>query len=125
MDYCVSTYKELTELRNYLDRRESPRIMTDAKCWIERESVTLLGTVTNISCGGLFLRTCISMRSGLSVNLTVKMDNYVIAARGHVAWISADATQNGYSGFGICFDEILRGALDLKSLVSQKSELSL
>ena len=112
-------------MSEYSNRRENPRIRTEAKCWIERESLTLLATVTTISYGGLFLRTGISMPRGLPVKLTVKLDNCTVAARGHVAWTSSKTDHNGTTGFGICFDEILKGAPGLENLICQNSELSL
>jgi len=64
------------------------------------------------------------MRRGLPVQITVKLDRCIISARGHVAWISSETGQSGKTGFGICFDEILKGAPDLENIICQNSELS-
>jgi Tfp pilus assembly protein PilZ len=91
------------------DRRINPRTTTDARCWLERESVTLLGTVTNISVSGLFMRTPVTVATGSEVKLTVNLGSGIVAVRGRVAWTSPSASAPSYTGIGICFDEVTGG----------------
>jgi uncharacterized protein (TIGR02266 family) len=91
------------------ERRISPRIKTDARCWLEQESMTLLGTVTNISDGGLFLRTPVPVAEGSRVDLTLNLGEGVVEARGRVMWIAGEHQEARYSGLGIRFECIAAG----------------
>jgi Tfp pilus assembly protein PilZ len=91
------------------DRRKKPRVATNLKCWLERESVTLLGTVTNISTTGLFLRTPVLVKNGAVVELKIDFGSDIVAARGRVVWANVSSDTSLYSGIGIRFDSDTNG----------------
>jgi len=91
------------------ERRISPRVESECRCWLERESVTLLGTVTDISSDGLFMRTPVTIAKGSAVDLKVNLGNGVVAAKGHVAWAASSAHKTKGTGVAIRFDEVTGG----------------
>ncbi|MDJ0762147.1 MAG: PilZ domain-containing protein [Myxococcota bacterium] len=101
-----------------IERRRNRRFPVDARCWIERESVTLLGTVTNISIGGLFIRTPVTIALGSQVDLNVTLPTGLLAASGHVVWTAAPDLTSGCLGLGIRFDKVLSGKRRLDHIVS-------
>jgi hypothetical protein len=108
------------ELQTQNDRRLTPRITADVKCWLERESITLLGTVANLSFGGLFLRTPVTLPKGHRVSLKINVGQGIIEALGYVVWNVSCQKNKGYSGVGIRIDEIVHGKKLFASFVGQK-----
>jgi hypothetical protein len=53
------------------ERRREPRFPVRLQCWIQQESVTLLGMALNISRGGLFVRTLPGLVPGTEIDLEV------------------------------------------------------
>ena len=99
----------MVDLLKDKERRISPRVESEFRCWLERESVTLLGTVTDISSDGLFMRTPVTIAKGSAVDLTVNLGTGVVAAKGHVAWTTSSSHKTKGTGVAICFDEVTGG----------------
>lgn len=106
--------------KNHNDRRLSPRIPTDVRCWLERESITLLGTVTNMSFGGLFLRTPVILPEGHSVHLKIDLGQGMVEVQGYVVWTISSKDDKRYSGLGIRIDKIIDGRPLLEHYVEHK-----
>jgi Tfp pilus assembly protein PilZ len=96
------------------------RINTDARCWLERESITLYGTVSNISQGGLFLCTPVTMPVGENVDLSIHLENGRVSAKGHIVWANSAACSAGQAGLGIYFDKISSGLSVLHQFIEEK-----
>jgi len=107
------------------DRRKHRRVTTRAKCWIERDSVTLFGRVLDIGEGGLFLRTAFSLDVGTSVDVYVAPEgtDSRIRARGTVAWsgLRTDGPRPA-SGIGVSFDSVVDGQAQLDQLLDSSPE---
>jgi uncharacterized protein (TIGR02266 family) len=87
------------------DRREATRYEARVRCWLERESVTLLGTVTNISEHGLFLKTPVTISKGSAVKLSLDLGDVVVNAAGRVVWSrSANECASRVPGIGVRLD---------------------
>ncbi|MCP4676577.1 MAG: PilZ domain-containing protein [Deltaproteobacteria bacterium] len=104
------------------ERRFSPRIETDFPCWLERESVTLLGTVTDLSSDGLFMRTAVTIAKGSKVDLTVNLGEGKVAVKGRVAWLASSAHKSKGTGIAISFDQITGGKNLLAHFVKKTEE---
>jgi uncharacterized protein (TIGR02266 family) len=94
------------------ERRRHRRVVTRARCWVERESVTLYGRIVDIGEGGLFLRTAVSLVAGTPVDVYVAPEGseQKIRARGTVAWsgLRTDGAKRT-SGIGIAFESVIDG----------------
>lgn len=94
------------------ERRRHRRVVTRARCWIERDSVTLYGRVVDIGEGGLFLRTAVSLLAGTPVEIHVAPEGTEekIRAKGTVAWsgLRTDGAKRT-SGIGIAFESVIDG----------------
>jgi Tfp pilus assembly protein PilZ len=105
------------------NRRRHFRSRVFARCWIERESVTLFGRVIDLGEGGLFLRTAVVLPPGTDVNVHLRPQNggETIRAKGTVAW-SGFRTDGDVRtrGLGIAFDRIEAGVPELHSLVGSQ-----
>ncbi len=104
------------------ERRTSPRIETDFPCWLERESITLLGTVTDLSSDGLFMRTAVTIAKGSTVDLTVNLETGVVAVKGHVTWSASSSHKSKGTGMAICFDQVTDGENLLTHYIVRKTE---
>jgi Tfp pilus assembly protein PilZ len=105
------------------DRRIHPRVNTDARCWLERESITLYGTVSNISQGGLFLCTPVALPVGENVDLSIDLESGRVNAKGHIVWANAPSRGAGQAGLGIYFDKISSGLSVLHQFIAEKVSL--
>ena len=101
------------------DRRIHPRINTDARCWLERESITLYGTVANISRGGLFLCTPVTLDVGDTVDLSMGLDKGRIQAKGRIIWANTVTCERGQAGLGIYFNKISSGLSVLDQVIEE------
>jgi Tfp pilus assembly protein PilZ len=101
------------------ERRIHPRVNTDARCWLERESITLYGTVSNISQGGLFLCTPVTLSVGENVDLSIDLENGRVNAQGHIVWANSTARESSQTGLGIYFDKISSGITVLQKFLSK------
>ncbi len=105
------------------ERRKSPRVAAVCRCWIERESVTLLGTVTNVGFGGLYIRTPVTLANGSHVDVTLNLADGLVVARGKVVWSSKLADSIAPPGLGITFNEILGGRDHLHRYLEQNKNI--
>ena len=101
------------------ERRQHIRIIADVRCWLERESITLLGTATNMSTAGLFLRTPVPVAAGSRVSLRIDVEGGIVLVQGYVVWTVTSKENKRYSGLGICFDKIIDGENLLEKFVEQ------
>jgi len=87
--------------------------------------MTLLGTATNLSHGGMFLRTLPIIKEGSVVEIKLTLENGVVVARGEVRWASRPAgesiAQAVAPGLGICFIEVNGGQELLSRFVQRKA----
>jgi uncharacterized protein (TIGR02266 family) len=103
------------------NRRRHVRSRVFARCWIERESVTLFGRVVDLGEGGLFLRTAVVLPPGTDVRVHLRPPgvNESIRAHGTVAWVGfRDDGESKMRGIGIAFDRIEEGEKELLQLLT-------
>ena len=98
-----------------IERRSNPRMPVNAKCWVQRDSVTLLGTVTNVSLGGLFIRTWVSIAEGSEVDLNLTIGDEDISIKGRVVWVTQQEGESQKLGLGIEFDD----SADASTIISR------
>ncbi|MBI2897075.1 MAG: PilZ domain-containing protein [Deltaproteobacteria bacterium] len=103
------------------NRRRHFRSRVVARCWIERENVTLFGRVVDLGEGGLFLRTAVVLPPGTDVNVHLRPagGGETIRARGTVAWVGFRNDGDGRTrGLGIAFDRIEEGEPQLHAILA-------
>ena len=108
------------------ERRKEPRFAVSCRCWVEKDSVTLFGTVTNLSAGGFFLRTVPVVAEGSDVEVRLSLEQGVVIGRGAVRWRAQpdgrDAERrNTPPGMGIELVQVSGGRELLDSYISRKS----
>ena len=104
----------------YLERRSSERKETDTKCWIEGESLTLLGKVINVSAGGCFVRIPVPVEGGSEIALKVTAGEETIAIKGKVAWSAPNGWKPEKFGIGVGFEDSKAGVRLANHLNIQK-----
>jgi hypothetical protein len=86
--------------------------------------MTLLGTATNLSHSGMFLRTLPLVQEGSLVDIKLTIEHGVVVAKGMVRWASRpeekEPEQAMAPGLGISFVEV-NGGQDLLSRFVQRS----
>ena len=115
-----STSLRLVSEWSHANRRRHVRSRVFARCWIERESVTLFGRVVDIGEGGLFLRTAVVLPPGTDVSVMLRPpgSNEAIRAHGTVAWVGFRSDgESRTRGIGIAFDRIEQGERQLLDLL--------
>ena len=71
------------------ERRNRNRYNANCQCWIEQESITLLGTVTNLSEKGFFLQTLPIIECGSKIDIRINLQDIgEFNAKGKVCWKS-------------------------------------
>ena len=108
------------------ERRKEPRFKVNCRCWIEQDSLTLFGTVTNISQEGLFLRTLPIVGVGCHVEVRLNLDSDVIIASGQVKWqnkpvSSSSKASSDSPGIGIKLTELVTGQENLDRFIRRVS----
>ena len=101
------------------DRRLNPRIKTEVRCWLERESITLLGMITNMSFGGFFFRTPVTLPLGHAVTMKLDVESGQVAVEGQVIWSASSEQRLRWPGLGIRIERILEGEKLLKSFIER------
>ena len=88
--------------------------------------MTLLGTATNLSHGGMFLRTLPVIKEGSVVDIKLTIEQGVVVAKGKVRWATRPeeepVEQPNAPGLGISFIEV-NGGQDLLSRFVQRSAI--
>ena len=110
------------------ERRSSERCIANCQCWIEQESITLFGTVTNLSRHGLFLQTLPILEADTEIDIRLSLhDGGDLLAKGRVAWKSNSHGQTpnpenpgGAPGLGIEFQSIKQGQELLPDYLSKR-----
>ena len=102
------------------EKRNHPRINTNLRCWIERDKVTLFGTITNMSSGGLFLRTPVLLNNDRDITLSFSLTKGVVTASGSVQWARAAVPTSGRSGLGIRFTTLKGGQTLLRRFITEQ-----
>lgn len=85
------------------ENRKYPRISSRLRCWCEGDNVTFYARVSNLSEGGLFLRTSTPLETGAVTRLRLRDgdEDSVVEATATVVW----SRQNGQeSGMGLRFE---------------------
>jgi Tfp pilus assembly protein PilZ len=121
--------KEDATLNSRTERRTSARCIANCKCWIEQESITLFGTVINLSQDGLFLQTLPILEADTEIDIRISLqDSRELLARGRVAWKSNShplenntASSANTPGLGIEFKDIKQGKEHLPEYISKRS----
>lgn len=89
--------------------------------------MTLFGTVTNLSNGGVFLRTLPILDVGSGVEVKLSLDSGVVMAHGVVRWLHKPVASGGTSpspsppGLGIEFEDLKGGREILDRFVQRVS----
>ena len=87
--------------------------------------MTLFGTVTNLSTGGLFLRTVPVVAEGSDVEVRLSLEHGVVTGRGAVRWRAQpdghDSENRNAPGMGIELVQVLRGQELLDAYIGRKS----
>jgi len=96
------------------ERRIKPRYQTECRCWVERDSMTLFGTVTNLSHNGFFIRTLPLIDVGAVIDIKLNLAKGIVTARGTVKWQNKSDAASPFAqrhppGMGISLDELLGG----------------
>ncbi len=87
-------------------RRRHPRVEAASRCWVESPGVTLYARLTNVSVGGLFVRTSTPIAPGTPIRVRWSFDDdaETIEARAIVAWTREPSEANGAPpGMGLSF----------------------
>jgi len=107
------------------ERRKAPRFDVSCRCWLERDSVTLFGTVTNISAGGFFVRTVPAVDVGRGVEIHLSLEDGIVTGQGAVRWRArTDDPRSGPTrtpGMGIELVGVSSGAELLEAYLDRKS----
>ncbi len=108
------------------ERRKEPRFKVNCRCWIEQDSLTLFGTVTNISQEGLFLRTLPIVGVGCHVEVRLSLDSDVIIASGQVKWQNKPVSSSSKApsdppGIGIKLTSLVEGQENLERFIRHVS----
>ncbi|MBN2802862.1 MAG: PilZ domain-containing protein [Deltaproteobacteria bacterium] len=78
------------------ERRNENRYNANCQCWIEQESITLLGTVTNLSEKGFFLQTLPIIECGSKIDIRMNLQDVgEIFAEGKICWKSNGSSFTG------------------------------
>lgn len=91
--------------------------------------MTLFGTVTNLSAGGMFLRTLPIIREGTSVDVRLSLGDSVVTGRGEVRWRAQSgragaAGSHAASGVGIELLDVTGGGDALERFLTETSRTS-
>jgi hypothetical protein len=71
------------------ERRNRTRYNANCQCWIEQDSITLLGTVTNLSEKGFFLQTLPIIECGAQIDIRMNLQDLGdLYAKGRICWKS-------------------------------------
>jgi len=107
------------------ERRKQPRYAVNCRCWVEKDSMTLFGTVTNLSAGGFFLRTIPIVTEGNDVEVRLSLENGIVTGRGAIRWRAqpsdAEGPRRGAPGMGIELVQISAGEELLENYIGRKS----
>lgn len=99
------------------NRRRHPRVSLRARCWCETDDITLYARVSNVSEGGMFIRTYAPLERGSPARVRFQVDptGAEVAAEAVVVWVrEASEPENVAPGMGVQFlslDEPSREAL--------------
>nr|WP_164021953.1 TIGR02266 family protein [Pyxidicoccus trucidator] len=106
------------------DNRKSARVPTLLRCWCEGDNVTLYARITNLSEGGLFLRTSTPLARGARavLRLTPAEDPDVQAAA-TVVWLREEEDRAYPPGMGLQFESLDAETLGrLRRIISQQQK---
>ena len=109
------------------ERRAFPRFEASCRCWVEHDSLTLFGTVTNLSSAGFFLRTLPVMDAGAVIDIRLNKEAGDVLARGEICWTNIEylGPRDSFSatplGLGVRFLEITDGAALMQNFFARNS----
>ncbi|RKH63380.1 TIGR02266 family protein [Corallococcus aberystwythensis] len=106
------------------ENRKHARVGTLLRCWCEGENVTLFARISNLSEGGLFLRTSTPLAAGTrtQVRLTKQATDTQLQAQATVVWLRQEEQPAGRPpGMGLRFEALDADALtSLRRIISQQ-----
>jgi len=97
--------------------RAYQRVPVRCGCWLEHEQATIYGTTVDLGCGGLFLRTAMPVKPGLSVRVTLQLpgEQTVIADGKVVRTVARD--EGDRPGLGVRFERLPNGEDSLRDFL--------
>ncbi|MCP3099380.1 TIGR02266 family protein [Myxococcus sp. K15C18031901] len=104
------------------DNRKSTRVPTQLRCWCEGDNVTLYARITNLSEGGLFLRTSTPLSPGARALVRLgPAEDPEVQASATVVWLREDEDRANPPGMGLRFENIDAETLGrLRRIISQQ-----
>ena len=106
------------------ENRKHERVPTQLRCWCEGDNVTLYVRITNLSEGGLFVRTSTPLACGAQavVRLTPGGDPE-LQARATVVWLREEVERAYPPGMGLRFEPLDDDTLGrLRNIISQQQK---
>lgn len=104
-----------------MENRRSGRVPSRMRCWCEGDNVTLYSRVSNLSEGGLFLRTSTPLREGMRAKVRLGVgeeDGPEVQTLVKVVWTRQNDKQRP-SGMGLQFESLDAGSLErLRQIIS-------
>lgn len=105
------------------ERRRDPRYATRLRVWCEGQATTLYVPVTNVSAGGMFIRTVSPLAAGEELRVVLQPDAREpdkVVAVGSVAWSRARGDE-GTPGMGVTLVRFERGEEVFQRLLQRLS----
>ncbi|MCE9671120.1 TIGR02266 family protein [Myxococcus stipitatus] len=104
------------------ENRKSTRVSTQLRCWCEADNVTLYARITNLSEGGLFLRTSTPLAPGARAIVRLSpVDVPEVQATATVVWLREEEDRAYPPGMGLRFENIDAETLGrLRRIISQQ-----
>jgi uncharacterized protein (TIGR02266 family) len=104
-----------------MENRRSGRVPSRMRCWCEGDNVTLYSRVSNLSEGGLFLRTSTPLREGMRAKVRLGVgeeDGPEVQTLVKVVWTRQN-DKHRPSGMGLQFESLDAGSLErLRQIIS-------
>ncbi|MCY1041759.1 TIGR02266 family protein [Corallococcus sp. bb12-1] len=105
------------------ENRKHARVGTHLRCWCEGENVTLYARISNLSEGGLFLRTSTPLAKGSRAQVRLSQEtDAALRAEATVVWLRGGEQPVGRPpGMGLRFEALDANALaSLRRIISQQ-----
>ncbi|ABF90757.1 conserved hypothetical protein [Myxococcus xanthus DK 1622] len=106
------------------ENRKSTRIPTQLRCWCEGDNVTLYARISNLSEGGLFLRTSTPLARGARTVVKLSPAGHQdIQAQATVVWLREAEERALPAGMGLRFESLDSDTLGrLRQMISQQQQ---
>jgi hypothetical protein len=87
--------ENMNRVNNEDERRASPRIPVNLRCWLASESMTLLAFTLNLSEGGALITAPLKLPKDRVVDIAFLLEDTEIAMKGQIVWSSSSLTRGG------------------------------